>query len=203
MKKLIALLLVLSVILFACAKETKVTQTATTGGVQPGVISEETRTASQPAAAASATADITALTSAGNDCLKENIKVCLPVNYALASVGDTVGFAFGVQNMLPQAKKIALKVKFVRTQQTLGELAIEPDKDYMTRWLSVNDINPYYDVDPGQKLSKPMLVKIGDNIADGKPTVKGAYLFEVQAQTYDNGFYENYGGPQQFTVRVQ
>ena len=201
MKKLIALLLVLSVILFACAKETKVTQTTSTGGVQTGVISEETRTPGQPAA--TATPDIESLTNAGNNCLKENVKVCLPVNYVLANTGDTVGFAFGVQNMLPQAKKISLKVTFVKTQQTLGELAIEPDKDYMNRWLSVNDINPYYDVQPNQKLSKPILVKIEDMIADGKSTVSGAYIFEVQAQTYDNGFYENYGGPQQFTVRVK
>jgi hypothetical protein len=202
MKRLIALLLVLSVILVACGEKTTVTQVQTSGVNEKTSTAApaETKTAEQPKAAQP---NMDALTLDGNECLKEDIKVCLPVNYAIAGIGDTVGFAFGVANQLPQEKKIALKVKFVRTQQTLGELAIEEDKNYMQKWLSVNDLEPYYTLQPHEKLSKPILVKIGNSISDTKSTVPGAYVFEVQAQTYENGFYENYGGAQQFTVRVK
>jgi len=207
MRRTIVLFLVLSVIVVlaaSCAPKTTVTQTA-------GKIGDEKTTPSTTAPVKSAEQpahaqpDIAALTQSGLDCLAEtHEEVCRPVNYAIASVGDTVGFAFGVQNNFPSPKKIAIKVNFVRRQPGgVGELPVEVDKDFMQQWTAVNDLEPYYELQSHEKLSKPILIKVGDFIGKDKPTVAGAYIFEIKAQTYEKGFYEDYGGAQQITVRVK
>ena len=204
MKRTIILFLVLAIIAVvavSCAEKTTVTQTS--GAQEEG---KTTTTTASPATAqqsAAAQPDIGALEQNGLDCLAENVKVCLPVNYATGNIGDTMGFAFGFRNQFPTAKKFAIKVNFVRTQQTLGELAINVDKDYMQQWAAVNNLETYYELDTKKTLSKPILIKVQDLIGEGKPTQKGAYVFEIQVQTYENGFYEDYGGPQQITVRIK
>ena len=205
MKKLIALLLVLSVVLFACAKtETKVTQTSTPANVQTTTPSSATQTTTTTTAAkAAAEPNINALEASGEDCLKENVKVCLPVNYATASFGDTLGFAFGIKNQFPDAKRFSIKLSFVETRESLGEVALEEDKDTMKNWLSVNNLQSYYDIPARGTLSKPILINVKNMISPSKQTVPGAYVFEIQAQTYDGGFYTDYGGPQQVTVRIK
>jgi len=206
MKKAIYLFLILAVIAViavSCSQKTTVTQAPPAGGT-PGAVSAPSQAASQPAKASGAQPDLAALEKSGYDCLENTQEeVCRPVNYAIASVGDTVGFAFGFVNDFPVAKKISLTVKYLRTQQGVGDLPIETDKDIMQQWLAVNDFEPYYELQSHEKLSKPILVKIEDAIGGGKPTVPGAYVFEIQAKTYENGFYTNYGGAQQITVRVK
>lgn len=205
MKKIIALLIVLSLVLFACGKtETKVTQTGAPSNVQTTTQSGAAQTTTTTTAAkVGAEPDTGALEASGEDCLKENVKVCLPVNYATASLGDTIGFAFGIKNQFPDAKKFSIKLSFVETRESMGELAVEEDKDTMKNWLSVNNLESYYDIPTKGTLSKPILIKVKDMISPTKQLVPGAYVFEIQAQTYDKGFYTPYGGPQQVTVRVK
>ncbi len=200
---LLAVLLLASFVLAGCGERSVVEQTASGGeAMQTG--GDDTETADPASETISDDGpDISALKGDGLECLRPGVRVCLPVNYATADVGDTVGFAFGTINQFPDTKKFAIKLKFVRTQQSLGELAIETDKDYMGRWLNVNDLDTYYELDPKEKFSNPILVKVMDEVAEGKPTQPGAYVFEVQAQTFEDGFYDDYGGAQQITVRVQ
>jgi len=200
MKKFIVILLVLAFLVVACAGKTTVQQVST-GGEAKTTTTAPAASAQQPATAQAATPDADSLKQAGLDCLKENVRVCLPVNYALAKVGDTVGFAFGVRNEFPDLKNIAIKVRFLKTQQSLGEVPIDTDKDYMNQWLSVNNFDAYYSLQQNDKL--PVLIKVKDLVAAGTPTPNGAYVFEIQAQTYNNGFYDNYGGSQQVTVRIK
>jgi len=200
---LVLVLAVIAVLAVSCSQNTTVTQT-------PGQASPSASTATpvkggnETVAQQHASPDIDALTKSGYDCLKgTNLEVCRPVNYAIGSVGDTLGFAFGVVNDFPTAKKIAITVTFVNTQQGVGELPIQTDKDIMNQWLSVNNFDSYYDLQPHAQLSQPVLIKIGNEVANGVSTVPGAYVFEIQAKTYDNGFYDNYGGSQQVTVRIK
>ena len=201
MKKILILLVILAFVLASCAKETKVV-------ITEGVPSAE-QTAPQQAgqqqatASAAATPNVRELELDGDDCLNAGVRVCRPVNYKIGSVGDTIGFAFGMANLFNEPKKFTIRLKYVRTQQAVGQNAIEADKDTMGQWLAVNNIDSFYELQAGQKLSKPILVKIGDVVADGKPTVPGTYVFEIQAQTYENGFYNNYEGPQEISVKVK
>ena len=202
MKKIVLVLILVVALAFvaaSCAKETKVV-------VTEGTPSAEQKTTQTTTAKTTTTASIPntqALEQDGLNCLELGVRVCRPVNIKDGSVGDTVGFALGIANLDNTAKKFAIKTKFVRTQQSVGQSGIEADKDYVSQWLAVNDIESFYELQPNQKLSKPILVKIGDSIGDGKPTTPGTYVFEIQVQTYDRGFYENYEGAQQISVRVK
>lgn len=207
MKKILLMLVVLAVIVLAgCGEKTStVDQTSTVDDAQPAQTQQNTatQTKTEEQVQTGARPDLQALEKAGNDCMKKGLRVCLPVNFATASAGDKVGFAFGFSNIDPSTQKFVITVKFVETQQSMGELPIEPDKEYMARWFAGNDFKPYYELDYTGQISKPVIFDIKDSIGDGKKTVSGAYVFEIQVQTMENGFYENYGGAQKVTIRVK
>jgi len=203
MRKILVLLVILAFVLMSCAKETKVTVTSSGGAAQQKPAAAAQQAPATTASQAAATPNVAALEQDGMSCLEPGVRVCRPINLRDGKVGDTVGFAFGMSNLLNLPTKFAIKLKFVNTQQSVGQSAIEADKDYMISWLAVNDLEAYYELQPGENMSKPILVKIGDMVAEGKPTPPGTYVFEIQAQTYDNGFYENYEPAQKISVRVK
>ena len=190
-------------VLVACAKETKVTMTQSNPAATQNTATATVQQQATTAQTASATPDVSALERDGMNCIKDGIRVCRPVNLQMGKVGDTVGFAFGIANLFNEPRKFAIKVSYVSTQQSLGQVAIESDKDYMNKWLAVNNINAFYELQPGEKVSKPILVKIENLVNDGVQTAPGTYVFEIQAQTYDNGFYNNYEGAQSISVKVK
>ncbi|MBW3023173.1 hypothetical protein KY308_03650 [Candidatus Woesearchaeota archaeon] len=207
MKKVLILLVILAFVLASCAKETKVTVTDSGASAQQpaqttGQVQQQTTTTTQQSTGAKP--DMNALRQQGLDCLDLGERVCRPVNYQIGSIGDTVGFAFGFQNQFNEPKKFTIKLKFVNTQQSVGQSPIEASKDTMTTWLAVNDLDAFYELQPDEKFSKPILVKIGPVVnEEGKSTPTGTYVFEIQAQTYENGFYNDYGGEQEISVKVK
>ncbi len=198
---LIAVLCLAGFLLSGCGEKTTVTEPKSNVQDSPAVQETVPSANPQPSTTASGP-DISELRQEGLNCLEEATRVCLPVNFANAEPGETVGFAFGLSNQFATDKKFAINVKFVRTQQKFGEVSITADKDYMKSWAAVNDLETYYELEPNEKLSKPILIKVQELIGDDKPVEDGAYVFEIQAQTFENGFYEDYGGAQEITVRV-
>jgi len=204
---LLAVICILAVFLAGCGEKTVVEQKSTVESSTAEKAAEPSTKETAKTATAepkkAATPDIGALTQAGLDCLKPGVKVCLPVNYVTAQAGDTVGFAFGIANNMHDERRMAIKLSYVKVQQEFGAFPPEANKDYMLNWLAVNDLETYYALQSGEKLSKPILIKVQDLIGPGTETAPAAYVFEIQAQIFEKGFYSNYGGPQQVTVRVK
>ncbi|MEM4336753.1 MAG: hypothetical protein QXG86_01995 [Candidatus Woesearchaeota archaeon] len=204
---LVAILCIAAIMIIGCSKQ-KIIVTEK-NSEEPIVtknqneVSKEAKSSETKSPQQSNMPDISQLEKEGLECLKPGVRVCRPVNLREGKVGDVVGFAFGITNLENLPKKFVIKPQFVRTQLSVGQAPIEADKDYMNRWLSLNDLEAYYELKPGEKISKPILIKIGEMVSADKETPAGTYVFEIQAQIYEDGFYENYEPAQQISVRVK
>lgn len=192
------ILIVLLAFIVACKPKAEVTQITTQKIDRPtqatGVTQESIDT------------KIEAAEKSCSDWFSKNVgeRSCATVLSQTASIGDTVVFPFAIKNQMPRPLRVAISLKFIKVQSgTVGKVPLEADKNTMREWLAVNDLETYYELEAQKILSKPVLIKVGDMIGEGKPTAPGyTYVFEVQAMTYEDGFLETYDSPKQLSVKV-
>jgi len=200
MKKLFfVLIVVFALLLMSCKAKTEVRE----------IVSESPKEIEKQKTTTSVMEDIDKKISDAkavcDEWLSKNLgaRSCGPVTSQQGSVGSIVVFPFAIKNQMPQTTKFSIVVKFIKTQGGVGKVGLEADKDFMGEWLTQNDFETYYELGSQEILNKPILIKIGDLIGEGKATAPGySYVFEVQPKIYNEGFLEVYDSPKQFYVKV-
>jgi hypothetical protein len=124
-------------------------------------------------------------------CLTGGVRSCLPVNYKIGSVGDSLVFAYGVKSQEVPQTKYRIVVNFIEYQTPMGAAPIEAEDATMNTWVVSKHEDKY--MASQEKWLAPVVVKIGENVGVGKNTVPGTYVFEIQAQKIDeHGFTDIY-----------
>ncbi len=192
MKKLFVVLLLAAFLLAGCGNKLQ------SEVVKVPKVAEETRAVAPQVAEGEASQIVDDLTNEINTaktdadkCLIGGVRSCLPVNYKMGSIGDSVVFAYGVKSEEVSNTKFRILVNFIEYQTPMGAAPIEAEDATMNTW-AVSKYDDKY-LDSQEKWIAPIVIKIGENIGVNKNTAPGTYVFEIKAQKVDkDGFTEDY-----------
>ncbi len=192
MKKLFVVLLLAAFLLAGCGNKMESTV------VKVPKVAEETRAVAPQVSQEEAgqivedlSDEINAAKVDAEKCLVGGVRSCLPVNYKIGSIGDSLVFAYGIKSQEVPRTQYKIVVNFVERQISMGEAPVEAEDATMNTWV-VNQYGEKY-MDSQETWVAPIVIKIGKNIGVDKETVPGTYIFEIKAQKVDsNGFTDDY-----------
>lgn len=164
MKRLFLLFVLL--ILTGCAAKTTTTTETTSSGV------ETTQIAKLDGLIADAKTAVEA---------KQNIgmKIVIDNNFKTAKPGDYVVFGLLLNSQFAVKKNFIVEAEFLEARDTSNN-KLEADRDLMKTWLDSNEFE-IFELDNQQTQFVPVIIKIGNEYASGKPVVKGSYKFNIKS----------------------
>lgn len=178
MKRLIAILSVLLLVLTACAPS----QTGAPS-VQPGVKTGPGAATTGETSEARIIEEVKAATEAKNDATKN---VIVPINSKEAEPGDFVVFGTMFNLVNRQGGTYLAKIMFIEARDSNSN-KIETNPDTMRSWL-VQSETPYFQVATGGSQFVPVQFRVGSEIKPGVETPPGSYQYEVQFYKVDGDF---------------
>ncbi len=135
------------------------------------------------------------------DTIAKNDKyqqIVLPYKIKYGKIGDYIIFGL-IYNPLNEDKQtIDGVITFIGARDSNNNM-IEGDSTYMgTTWIKTQQIADFYVLQQGNSTYIPLIFTIGNDIAQGVPTVPGTYQFEIQ-------FYNKntYGGVTKLDSQVE
>lgn len=187
MKKLFVLFLVTAFLLAGCGNK-----------MEPEVISTSPAKTTTPTAPTETAApgedlndEINAAKEEAEKCLEGGVRSCLPVNFKIGEIGDTVIFAYGIKSQEVPDTKYRIVTTFIEYQRGMATLPVEAEDETMNAWVQ----SEYKDkVLQSQDIwTAPAIIKIGSIVAPDKETQPGTYVFEIKAMKVDkDGFTDDY-----------
>lgn len=199
MKKLFVLFLVAAFLLAGCSKEIKPEIVKGTGGEMPQKTT--TSTTETPAVGEDLSNEISAAEAEAEKCLTAGIKSCLPVNFKIGEIGDSLVFTYGLKNQDVNDRVFRIVVTFLEYQRAMDAAPVEAEREVMDTWVQ----SDYDDklLAPQKTWAAPVIIKIGENVGEGKPTQKGTYVFSVTAQTVDDKVFTTDYESKKISVKVK
>jgi len=107
-----------------------------------------------------------------------NQLVAIPISVLEAKRGAIVNFGVGVRNILAE-DKFSMAVRFSGAYMPDGK-ALPVDPEYVSnKWLGAFAITDTFVLKKNEEKLLPILIKADVNMAQGKPTQRGDYVFNV------------------------
>ncbi|MBW2999450.1 hypothetical protein KY339_02155 [Candidatus Woesearchaeota archaeon] len=194
MKKLIALLLIISMLaVIGCGKEV-ITPTEEKEEVEEEEEEEEVEEEEEEEEVEQVSYELTSAERAKVEKEVATSKVVISTPSIKLDVGDVHVFALGINNVHPKTVRFRIVPQFESAMEMTGGLAnrMEADDNTMLGWLAKNKFTTI-ELDMAEHIILPLIVEVGQNKAPGEPVVTGSYTFDIEVQFEEaEQFWKNY-----------
>lgn len=124
--------------------------------------------------------------------LNDGSKVAIPIHKKEMKIGDEQLFGLGIYNVLGSQHEFTVTVDFDEAYDEEDELMTEVDGGFVDSRWHFFDSGRKYTVKNNDYQAVKILLKVDSVVADGIPTRKGLYIFNVNVSMSNGEFYDGH-----------